>query len=111
MRKTVMIMAIAAFGLIASVASYPNLGTSRISGTVKNEKGEPLSGTLVSLTNLERHIMVSVMTQKSGAFQADSLSAGTYDVRAERAGYLASQKKGIKVARSAGVDLVLTKDL
>ena len=97
------------FVVVLGLASGPTLGPGEISGTVKGENGRGLEGILVRLINTDQQVSVSVITQGGGRYHADSLLAGTYEVRAERRGFETSVKRGLKVDSPASLDLVLKK--
>ena len=80
-----------------------------ISGVVQDATGGILPGVTVTITNLDTGIARTVITNDSGRYRAPSLSGGTYQVRAELAGFQARVQRGIQitVGRTAVVDLVL----
>ena len=61
-----------------------------LSGTVTDSSGGALPGVTVAITSLERNIVDSVVTNESGFYAKDRLLPGTYEVKAELAGFKAA---------------------
>ena len=58
-----------------------------LSGTVTDNSGGALPGVTVAITSLERNIVDTVVTNESGIYAKDRLLPGTYEVKAELAGF------------------------
>ena len=58
-----------------------------LSGSVTDNSGGALPGVTVAITSLERNIVDSVVTNESGIYAKDRLLPGTYEVKAELAGF------------------------
>ena len=84
--------------------------TGTISGTVTDQTGGVVPGVDVTITNLDTGVTRSVPTDGEGRYQAPSLALGTYEVRAEQAGFNAFVRTGIEltVGRHAVVNLSLS---
>ncbi|UCE38087.1 MAG: right-handed parallel beta-helix repeat-containing protein [Thermoplasmata archaeon] len=78
--------------------------TGSISGTVKDEDGEPISGATVTLVG----ITYSATTDENGDFTISNIPAGTYDLKAEKTGYQDKTIIGLPV--TAGQHNTLTTD-
>jgi Carboxypeptidase regulatory-like domain/TonB-dependent Receptor Plug Domain len=69
--------------------------TGTITGEVKDEKGSPLPGVLVTVTGQTGS--KTVTTDESGKFLFPYLTPGTYDVRAELESYTTIEQSGVEV--------------
>jgi hypothetical protein len=58
-----------------------------LSGSVTDNSGGALPGVSVAITSLERNIVDTVVTNESGIYAKDRLLPGTYEVKAELAGF------------------------
>ena len=58
-----------------------------LSGSVADNSGGALPGVSVAITSLERNIVDTVVTNESGIYAKDRLLPGTYEVKAELAGF------------------------
>src|SRR6185436_20932673 len=58
-----------------------------ISGTIKDNTGGVLPGVTVRITSIERQTADEVVSNESGFYMKDRLLPGTYEVRAELAGF------------------------
>ena len=88
---------------------YAQATTGTISGTVKDASHAVLPGATVTATNLETQITRTTVSEGDGRYTLPTLSLGTYDVRAELAGFSEIVRSGIvlTVGRHAVVDLVM----
>lgn len=84
-------------------------GTATIAGRVTDSGGMGLSGVTVSAL-LNRSIRAQVGSDASGYFTLSSLPAGTYEVKAQKAGYVSSQHYGLTLgtAQALAQDFALT---
>ena len=58
-----------------------------LSGSVTDNSGGALPGVTVTITSLERNIVDTVVANESGIYAKDRLLPGTYEVKAELAGF------------------------
>ncbi len=58
-----------------------------LSGSVTDNSGGALPGVTVAITSVERNIVDTVVTNESGIYAKDRLLPGTYEVKAELAGF------------------------
>jgi hypothetical protein len=78
-----------------------------IVGTVRDQKGADIAGAKVTVINSANGLQREIATEGNGTFRALALPPGSYDVKAEAAGFATLTTKGIEV----GVDQVRTLDL
>ena len=100
---------ILAFLLLAScfVASASGQGTtSRVTGTVVDEKGSVVPGALVTLTNDATQTSLTTQTGESGSYVFDQIQVGKYTVSVEKQGF----KKAISVGNTANINQTATVD-
>ncbi len=69
-----------------------------ISGTVRDNSGGVLPGVTVTITSLERKTTDEVVTNESGFYLKDRLLPGTYEVKAEIAGFKQAVFSGVNVS-------------
>lgn len=82
----------------ASVVPGVDLVAGRIEGVVTDDRGSPIPGVAVSAIGPDALFGV---TDQSGRFVFSAVPVGTYLIRAQRAGYRASQREFIDVAPAA----------
>jgi hypothetical protein len=82
-----------------------------ITGTVKGPDGAPFEGAFVAAQNTKNYITVFVLSDKSGHYRVENLSAGDYDLRTKAIGYKEEQHKGVNLTASqnASFDFALQK--
>jgi carboxypeptidase family protein/TonB-dependent receptor-like protein len=81
-----------------SVTRITSLSSGSISGTVKDERGEPISGALVSALGPRT---ATTVTDGEGRFEIRRLSPGPYVVRAHVSGFVAPRGQVVEVRTSA----------
>ncbi|MGB6678375.1 MAG: carboxypeptidase-like regulatory domain-containing protein, partial [Terriglobales bacterium] len=76
--------------VLLSLVALPSAGqsvSSEIQGTVKDPSGAVIVGADVTATNLETGMARSTVTDGSGSYHVDGLSAGSYQLKIEHAGF------------------------
>ncbi len=83
--------------------------TVTVHGSVRNAGGEPEAGVMVFLEDEKHAVLAQVVTKDDGTFKLTSERAGTYVVRAEKAGWSGDQSEPIRLAagETKHVDLVM----
>ncbi|MBA3765508.1 MAG: carboxypeptidase regulatory-like domain-containing protein [Acidobacteria bacterium] len=71
--------------------------TSRVTGTVLDEKGSAIPGATVTLTNEGTQVSLNTETSDSGAYLFDSIQIGTYSVTVEKQGFKKFTSTGNKI--------------
>ena len=100
------------FAVLAMLAC-PNAAMAQvsaaISGRVEDASGTPISGATVIVKNTETGLTRTVSTDASGSYRALSLSPGPYEIRAEKEGFKAALRTGVKfdVGEQAVINLRL----
>jgi len=80
--------------------------TSRVTGTVVDEKGSVVPGAVVTLTNEATQNTLTTETSSAGSFVFDSIQVGKYTVSVEKQGF----KKAVSVGNTANINQPLTVD-
>ena len=88
----------AAFLLAWTMIAMPAISQYTISGVVVDERGKPLPGANVVLSEINR----GSVTSADGAFFIDGVSTGTYNLRVTFVGY---KSKRIAITLTADLDL------
>ncbi len=68
-----------------------------ISGTIADSSGAPVPGATLTITSAERKTVDVVVTNESGLYTKERLLPGTYEVKAELAGFKAAVFSDIRV--------------
>ncbi|HEX3183633.1 MAG TPA: carboxypeptidase regulatory-like domain-containing protein [Pyrinomonadaceae bacterium] len=80
--------------------------TSRVTGTVVDEKGSVVPGAVVTLTNEATQSTLTTETASGGTYVFDSIQVGKYTVSVEKQGF----KKSVSVGNTANINQPLTVD-
>ena len=76
------------FCLLATGAmAAQSFGQNNISGTVKDQNGDAVSGASVRLVNAQQLTIKAVEADASGQYRFDDVAAGNYLVTASRSGF------------------------
>jgi len=84
--------------LVLRAAAVPPSGTARIDGIINETVAgneAPLAQTLVTVTNVVTRAVRKVQTDPRGTFQVTRLTAGRYEISADRNGYIPLTRDGI----------------
>ena len=84
------------------------LSTGSLMGRVLFADGGSMEGVLVTLSRGDRHWEESLTADRTGAFMFRFLDPGTYDLRAERLGFVPLEVSGVTVRSSGSVEVELT---
>jgi hypothetical protein len=76
---------------------WAQIGTGTISGTVTDSSGGAIVGSAVQITNVDRNIVRSTVTDSQGRYRMSDLPIGNYEVQASVAAFQTSIQKGIKL--------------
>ncbi|MDE3158881.1 MAG: carboxypeptidase regulatory-like domain-containing protein [Acidobacteriota bacterium] len=96
--------------LVAAMPAFSQGGsTGRITGAVSDQTGGVLAGATVSVTDTQRGTSRTLTTDQAGAYNAPELTPGTYTVKAQYAGFKATERQNIvvEVGKEYRVDLVV----
>jgi len=77
----------AVFVLSAAAAPQDNLGRGRISGSVVDEKGNPIEGTKVVVQSLSTKTRFDAVADAKGRFAVGGMGSGEWNIAATRDGY------------------------
>jgi Carboxypeptidase regulatory-like domain len=94
-------------GLSFAGHCFAQIDKGTIAGTVKDAQGAVVPGANITITDTDTQQQRSLVTDKSGAYSAELLTAGTYSVAAEASGFTRAQLPGVQV----GVNQVVRIDL
>ncbi|MCA1583462.1 MAG: carboxypeptidase-like regulatory domain-containing protein [Acidobacteria bacterium] len=105
---SVLACAVTALG-VHSVSAQAVYGS--ISGTVRDNSGGVLPGVTVTITSLERQTTDAVVSNESGFYVKDRLLPGTYEVKAELAGFKQAVYTGVNVSVDTNAALNIALEL
>jgi len=81
--------------LLASIASFSQGSTARISGVITDQSGAVLPGVEVSITQTETGLVRTVLTNETGLYVLPNLPIGPYRMEASLAGFRSYVRTGI----------------
>src|SRR3984893_874705 len=81
--------------LLFAVASFAQLPTAKIVGTVKDSSGASVPNASVRVTNVDTNITRTLMTDAHGSYIVPELPTGNYQVEVTASGFKAAVRKGI----------------
>jgi len=95
--------------LICLPASPQSLELGHISGVVTDQTGGTVAGATVTVTDVERGVSRPLTTDAAGLYSAPGLTAGTYTVRVEAAGFKLFERQNVILGNGeeARVDVTL----
>ncbi len=80
-----------------------NIATGQIFGTCQDPDGGAMAGVVVQVKNNDTGFNRTSVTDASGFFRLDLLPSGTYDVRADLAGFKSEVRRGIEVTLGSSI--------
>ncbi len=96
-------IAVCAFALVASPASAQQT-TGNIQGRIVDTQHSAVPGVTITAKNTETGFTRSEVTDAEGLYRLNALPVGTYDLRAELAGFAPYERKGLIVNVGQTVD-------
>jgi hypothetical protein len=92
----------------AAVLAQARLTGADLQGTIRDDTGAALSGATVTATNTATNQSRSAVSDGAGRYYILALAAGTYDVKAELAGFAAQPHSGVRLQLGQRVEIDLT---
>src|ERR1700688_5003850 len=86
-RRAVQIFAATVLFLSSCLALYSQANLGRILGTIIDQSGGVMAGATVTVTDVDRGIARTLITDQAGEYVAPNLQPGSYAVRAEAKGF------------------------
>src|SRR5260370_1851159 len=95
--------------LLLCLPLFSQGSAGRIVGTVTDQSGGVVAGATVTITDTERGVTKTLVTNEPGEHNAPSLNPGTYKVRVEAKGFKAveSQNVVLEAGKEIRVDVAL----
>jgi hypothetical protein len=94
--------------LLFSVSLFSQANFGRILGTVTDQSGGVLSGATVTITDKDRGVARTLITDDAGEYNAPTLIPGTYTVRVEAKGFRTLERQNVEVGVGKEVRVDLT---
>ena len=103
-KRTWLIVSFLFITLLANAQQY-----GAITGTVNNQRGEPLVNITVTLKNVTKETSTQYLTDSVGVFRIDKLNpADTYSITAIAVGYNAKTISGYKIKAGKNTNVIIT---
>lgn len=95
--------------LLSSVPVFAQANYGRIDGTITDQTGGAIVGSTVTVTDVQRGVSRTLVSDSAGAYSAPNLIPGTYTVRAEFKGFSTVDRQDIllETGKDVRVDLSL----
>src|SRR5438105_14821486 len=88
---------VAAILLCLSAYTFAQTSNATVGGTVSDSTGALIPGVTITATNTATGIVTTVISNEAGAYQFASLQPGTYDLKADLAGFQPEVAKGFRL--------------
>jgi len=108
-RKVVPALAICLAVVLTCFPLFSQGSAGRVNGTVVDQTGGAILGATVTITDTQRGVSRTLMTDNAGAYFAPNLLPGNYTVRAEFKGFRAVERQNVvlEVGQEIRIDLTL----
>src|SRR6266403_69723 len=95
--------------LLLCLPLFSQGSSGRILGTVTDQSGGVVAGATVTITDPERGVTKTLVTNEPGEYNAPTLNPGTYKVRVEAKGFKTVERQNVvlEVGREVRVDVSL----
>src|SRR6266436_1268706 len=95
--------------LLLCLPLFSQGSSGRILGTVTDQSGGVVAGATVTITDTERGVTKTLVTNEPGEYNAPTLNPGTYKVRVEAKGFKTVERQNVvlEVGREVRVDLTV----
>jgi len=94
-------VSVIALGILCAVASLAQFESGSVLGTITDPSGKPVSGAVVTLTNIRTGTSAQGKTDASGDFLFVNQRLGSYQVRAEMTGFRVAQSNPFELSVDA----------
>src|SRR6266446_308509 len=108
-RKAMQLLGGAMGVLLLCLPLFSQGSSGRILGTVTDQSGGVVAGATVTITDTERGVTKTLVTNEPGEYNAPTLNPGTYKVRVEAKGFKTVERQNVvlEVGREVRVDVSL----
>jgi len=97
--------------LLFCIASFAQLPTAKIVGTVKDSSGASIPNAMVKVTNVDTNITRTVTTVADGSYSALELPTGNYQVEVTAQGFKSEIRKGITLQVTQAPEINFTLEV
>ena len=95
LRSSLFVSLLLVLALAMPLGSFAQGITGTITGTVTDATGAIVAGATVTVRNVDTNATHTVTTSDLGSYKVPQLQPGNYSVKAEKAGFKASEQSGI----------------
>src|ERR1700676_4603711 len=107
-RKTMQLLGGVMGMLLLCLPVFSQGSFGRILGTVTDQSGGVVSGATVTVTDTDRGVTKTLVTNEAGEYSAPTLNPGSYKVRAESKGFKTTERQNIVLEVGKEVRVSLT---
>ena len=109
LRRCLQIVSLIVATLTVGLSALSQGSAGRITGTITDQTGGAIAGAMVTVTDTQRGVSRTLVSDEAGAYIAPNLTPSTYTVRAEAKGFKALERQNVVVEVNGDirVDLVL----
>ncbi len=109
MKKMPRLIVAGIFVLLLCESSFAQGNLGRIAGTITDQSGGAVEGSTITVTDVQRGIARTLVTDQAGEYVAPNLQPGTYTVRNEAKGFKTIERSGLllQVGQDMRIDLTL----
>jgi hypothetical protein len=97
-RKLVQILGVCLAICLTCVPAFSQGSAGRIDGTILDQSGGAIPAAKVTVTDVDRGVSRTLMTDSAGAYSAPNLNPGAYSVRVEFQGFRTVDRKDISLS-------------
>ena len=98
-RKTTLALVVTIGTLLVCVPLFSQGNAGRILGAITDQTGGAISGAAVTITDIQRGVSRTLVTDQSGEYNAPNLLPGAYSVRAAYKGFRNIERQNILLAQ------------
>ncbi len=92
--------------VLAGLPAYAQVGSANVTGTCRDDQGNPLPGVTVTAKNIDTGFERIDVTDDNGVYRIPSLPFGSYDMTAKIEGFATQVQKGVRldVGKTTAID-------
>ena len=110
-KAAIILLTLAVFGLLASVALAQQVAVAEIDGYVTDPSGQAIAGAQVKATNLDKQQVHTAATDMTGRYALPNLPIGRYTLEISFQGFKTYVQKGIELEVASNRTIPVTMEI